>query len=102
LATSPTSGGRSVGGYSSLADYGHGVFFSLLLKLLTLSRIFGRKRDEVTVGWGKLHNEELRNSYSSQNTESFSNFVDRFTALRFTATGELLAARRIRFFPMNQ
>jgi hypothetical protein len=31
-----------------------------------LRRIFGPKRDEVTRGWIKLHNEELHNSYSSQ------------------------------------
>jgi hypothetical protein len=30
-----------------------------------LSRIFGPKKDEVTGGWRKLHNEELRNLYSS-------------------------------------
>jgi hypothetical protein len=30
-------------------------------------RIFGLKRDEVTGGWRKLHNEELHNLYSSQN-----------------------------------
>jgi hypothetical protein len=30
-----------------------------------LRRIFGPKRDEVTGGWRKLHNEELRNWYSS-------------------------------------
>jgi hypothetical protein len=29
-----------------------------------LRRIFGPKRDEVTGGWGKLHNEELRDLYS--------------------------------------
>jgi hypothetical protein len=29
-----------------------------------LRRIFGPKRDEVTGGWRKLHNEELRNLYS--------------------------------------
>jgi hypothetical protein len=28
-------------------------------------RIFGPKRDEVTGGWRKLHNEELHNFYSS-------------------------------------
>jgi hypothetical protein len=28
-------------------------------------RIFGPKRDEVTEGWRKLHNEELHNLYSS-------------------------------------
>jgi hypothetical protein len=30
-----------------------------------LTRIFGPKRDEVTEGWRKLHNEELHNLYSS-------------------------------------
>jgi hypothetical protein len=30
-----------------------------------LKRIFGPKRDEVTGGWRKLHNEELHNLYSS-------------------------------------
>jgi hypothetical protein len=28
-------------------------------------RIYGPKRDEVTGGWRKLHNEELRDFYSS-------------------------------------
>jgi hypothetical protein len=30
-----------------------------------LGRIFGPKRDEVTGEWRKLHNEELRDTYSS-------------------------------------
>jgi hypothetical protein len=30
-----------------------------------LRRVFGPKRDEVTGGWRKLHNEELHNLYSS-------------------------------------
>jgi hypothetical protein len=30
-----------------------------------LRRIFGSKRDGVTEGWRKLHNEELHNLYSS-------------------------------------
>jgi hypothetical protein len=30
-----------------------------------LRRIFGPKRDEVTGEWRKLHNEELRDMYSS-------------------------------------
>jgi hypothetical protein len=30
-----------------------------------LRRIFGPKRDEVTGEWRKLHNEELRDFYSS-------------------------------------
>jgi hypothetical protein len=33
-----------------------------------LRRIFGPKRDEVTGGWGKLHNEEPYNLYSSPST----------------------------------
>jgi hypothetical protein len=32
-----------------------------------LRRIFGPIRDEVTGGWAKLHNEELRDLYSSPN-----------------------------------
>jgi hypothetical protein len=31
-------------------------------------RIFGPKRDEVTGGWRKMHNEELHNLYSSPST----------------------------------
>jgi hypothetical protein len=30
-----------------------------------LRKIFGLKRDEVTEGWRKLHNEELHDLYSS-------------------------------------
>jgi hypothetical protein len=30
-----------------------------------LRRIFGLKRDKMTGGWRKLHNEELHNLYSS-------------------------------------
>jgi hypothetical protein len=30
-----------------------------------LRRVFGQKRDEVTGGWRKLHNEELHYLYSS-------------------------------------
>jgi hypothetical protein len=33
-----------------------------------LRRIFGPKRDEVTVEWRKLHNEKMNNLYSSPNT----------------------------------
>jgi hypothetical protein len=32
-----------------------------------LRRIFGPKREGVTGGWRKLHNEELHNLYSSPN-----------------------------------
>jgi hypothetical protein len=34
-------------------------------KLRVLRRIFGPKRDGITGGWRKLHNEELQNLYSS-------------------------------------
>jgi hypothetical protein len=33
--------------------------------LRVLRRIFRPKRDEVTGGWRRLHNEELNNLYSS-------------------------------------
>jgi hypothetical protein len=36
-----------------------------VFKNRVLSRIFGPKRDEVTGGWRKLHNEELHSLYSS-------------------------------------
>jgi hypothetical protein len=43
--------------------------WSLTLKeehrLRVLRRMFGSKRDDVTGGWRKLHNEELHNFYSS-------------------------------------
>jgi hypothetical protein len=32
-----------------------------------LRRMFGQKRDRVTGGWRKLHNQELHNLYSSAN-----------------------------------
>jgi hypothetical protein len=33
-----------------------------------LRKIFGPKRDEATGGWRKVHNEELRDLYSSPST----------------------------------
>jgi hypothetical protein len=36
-----------------------------VFKNRVLRRIFGSKRNEVTGGWRKRHNEELRNMYSS-------------------------------------
>jgi hypothetical protein len=36
-----------------------------VLENKVLRRIFGPKRDEVTEGWRKVHNEELRDFYSS-------------------------------------
>jgi len=34
---------------------------------MVLRRIFGPRRDEVTREWGRLHNEELNDMYSSPN-----------------------------------
>jgi hypothetical protein len=43
-----------------------GLHIPLLVKLCrVLRRILGPKRDEVTREWRKLHNEELRDLYSS-------------------------------------
>jgi hypothetical protein len=39
-----------------------------LFENTVLRKIFGPKRDEVTGGWRKLHNEELRDLYSSPST----------------------------------
>jgi hypothetical protein len=44
-------------------EYGLRVFENRVLR-----RIFGPKRDEVTGGWRKLHNEELHGLYSSPDT----------------------------------
>jgi hypothetical protein len=38
-----------------------------MLENRVLRGIFASKRDEVTGGWRKLHNEELHNLYSSSN-----------------------------------
>jgi hypothetical protein len=36
-----------------------------VFEIRVLRLIFGPKRDEVTGGWRKMHNEELRDLYSS-------------------------------------
>jgi hypothetical protein len=41
------------------------VGYDTVFQNRVLQRIFGPKRDEVTGGWRKLHNEELHNLYSS-------------------------------------
>jgi hypothetical protein len=38
-----------------------------MLENRVLRRIFGPKRDQITGGWRKLHNEELHNLYISPN-----------------------------------
>jgi hypothetical protein len=42
------------------------VYTHIRNSLRVLRRIFGPKRDKVTGEWRKLHNEELRDLYSSQ------------------------------------
>jgi hypothetical protein len=48
-----------------------------------LRRIFGPKKDEVTKGWRKLHNEELRNLYSSPS-------IIRMTKSKIRCTGHVV------------
>jgi hypothetical protein len=51
---------------SALDGGGWSLLVSLfLLASRVLRRIFGPKRDEVTGGWRKLHNEELHSLYST-------------------------------------
>jgi hypothetical protein len=45
--------------------YGYETWSLTLREEHSLTKIFGPKRDEVTGGWRKLHNEELHNLYSS-------------------------------------
>jgi hypothetical protein len=66
-------GGTAVGQASYTETSFVNVFFTVLreehrLRVFenrVLRRIFGPKRDEVTRGWRKLHNEELHNLYLS-------------------------------------
>ena len=43
------------------------MFENRVFENRVLRRIFGPKRDEVTVEWRKLHNEELNDVYLSPN-----------------------------------
>jgi hypothetical protein len=55
-----------------------------------LRRIFGPKRDEVTGGWRKLHNEELHGLYSSPST------VRVIKAWRMSWAGHVARMREVR------
>jgi hypothetical protein len=48
-----------------------------------LRRIFGLKRDEVTVYWRKVHNEELHNLYF------LSNIIRMFKSRRMRGAGHI-------------
>jgi hypothetical protein len=60
-----------------------------------LRRIFSLKRDEVTGGWRKLHNEELHNLYSSPNIIRLINSRRLRWAGHVARTGENRNAYRI-------
>jgi hypothetical protein len=53
-----------------------------------LRRIFGPKRDEVTGEWRKLHNEELRDFYSSPS------IIRIIKSRRMTCAGHVARMRR--------
>jgi hypothetical protein len=55
-----------------------------------LRRIFGPKRDEVTGGWRKLHNEELHGLYSS------SSIIRVIKARRMRWTGHVVGMGEVR------
>jgi hypothetical protein len=60
-----------------------------------LRRIFGPKRDEVTGGWRKLHNEELQNLYSSPSIIRMIKPMRMRWAGHVARMGEKLNAHRI-------
>jgi hypothetical protein len=53
-----------------------------------LRRIFGPKRDEVAIEWRKMHNEELRDLYSSPSIIRMINFGRRRWAGHVSRMGE--------------
>jgi hypothetical protein len=72
--------------FFSMSDYRRG--FGLVTRFIdhlthelgvfenrVLMRLFGPKRDEVTGGWSKLHNEELHNLYSSPSIIRMIKFI---------------------------
>jgi hypothetical protein len=56
-----------------------------------LRRIFGPKRDEVTGEWRKLHNEELRDLYSSPSSIR----IIKSRRMRYARIGEEKNANRL-------
>jgi hypothetical protein len=55
-----------------------------------LREIFGPRREEVAGGWRRLHNEELRNLYASQNIIR----VMKSRRMRWAAHAALMVAMR--------
>jgi hypothetical protein len=60
-----------------------------------LRRIFGPKRDEVTGGWRKLHNEEPHNLYSSPSIIRNDQVKDDEMGMPCSTNGERKNAYRI-------
>jgi hypothetical protein len=63
-----------------------------VLENRVLRRIFEPKRNEVTGGWIKLHNEELRNLYSSLN------IIRMFMSRRMRCAGHVARMGRIEMY----
>jgi hypothetical protein len=66
-----------------------------VLENRVLRRIFGRRRDEVTGGWRKLHNEELRDLYSSPSIFRIIKAMRMRWAGHVTRMGEKINAYRL-------
>ena len=60
-----------------------------------LRRLFGTKRDEVTVEWRKLHNEELRDLYSLPNILRVVTSRRMWWAVHVTRMGEGRGVHRV-------
>jgi len=60
-----------------------------------LRRIFGRKRDEVTREWRKLHNEELNDLYSSLNIVRVIKSIRKVWARHAARMGERRGVYRV-------
>jgi hypothetical protein len=58
-------------------------------------RIFGPKRDRVTGGWRKLHNDELHNLYSSPSINRIMKLRRRMRAGHVARMGEKRAAYKL-------
>jgi hypothetical protein len=61
--------------------YNKGEHRLMVFEYRVLKGIFGPKRDEVTGGWRKLNNEELRVLYSS------TNIITMFESMKIISAG---------------
>jgi hypothetical protein len=59
-----------------------------------LRKIFGPKREKVTGGWRRLHNEELHNLHASPNFGAIESRGMRWAG-RVTRVWEMISARNI-------